>query len=117
MLLSAALLGSLLLAVHSSEPGSDKQKDNQKPRDPAAEVLRTQAVPTDRPEQKLTEHDRSDAFDPMKPAPPVIRMRFPLSTAASLAVEEIAEEQGERLRVVEVRHVTGSRNRLEARVR
>ena len=40
-----------------------------RPRDPAAEAKAVRAVPAERPEQQLTEHDRSDAFDPTKPAP------------------------------------------------
>ena len=41
----------------------------QRPRDAAAEALEVRDVPTDRPEQKLTDHDRSDVFDITKPAP------------------------------------------------
>src|SRR5205085_6434757 len=44
-------------------------KPEAKPRDPAAEATDVRAVPVERPEQRLTEHDRSDAFDPTKPAP------------------------------------------------
>jgi hypothetical protein len=41
----------------------------QRPHDPAAAATAVQAVPPTRPEQQLTEHDRSDIFDPKKPAP------------------------------------------------
>ena len=41
----------------------------QRPRDPAAEAMTVRDVPVDRPEQRLTEHDRSKAFDPKNPAP------------------------------------------------
>ena len=38
-------------------------------RDPAAEATRAKAVPAERPEQKQTEHDKSEEFDWKKPAP------------------------------------------------
>lgn len=38
-------------------------------RDPAAEAVAVQRVPIERPEQKITEHDRSEIFDFTKPAP------------------------------------------------
>jgi len=38
-------------------------------RDPAAEAVKAQPVPADRPEQKQNEHDKSDKFDWKKPAP------------------------------------------------
>src|SRR5262245_36408301 len=54
----------------------------------------------------------------MKPAPPVMKIRLLLrDTAASLVVEEIAQERVERLRVVEIRNVAGVRDHLEACVR
>ena len=37
--------------------------------DPAAEAVSVKAVPADRPEQQLTDHDRSPMFGPGKPAP------------------------------------------------
>jgi len=40
-----------------------------RPRDPVAEALVEKAPARQRPEQQLTEHDRSDIFDPTKPAP------------------------------------------------
>ena len=52
-------------AVQSLNPGQSADR----PRDPAAEATTVRAVPSDRPEQQLTEHDRSDAFDTRKPAP------------------------------------------------
>ncbi len=66
--LTVVLLGLLLLGVRSGQPGSDKKRADSRPRDPAAEALRVQEVAADRPEQKLTDHDRSDRFDPTKPA-------------------------------------------------
>lgn len=58
----------LVLSARSSEA---VQKDEKKPAvlDPAAEALRVQQPETKRPEQKLTEHDKSEIFDPTKPAP------------------------------------------------
>src|SRR4051812_43310762 len=41
----------------------------QRPRDPAAEAQVQKQVPVERPEQRLTDHDRSPQFDPTKPAP------------------------------------------------
>ena len=38
-------------------------------RDPAAEAIAVRQVPIKRPEQRLTDHDRSDKFDFTKPAP------------------------------------------------
>src|SRR5689334_19360162 len=63
------LMGSTLLLVHSDEPGGDKRKQEKRPRDPAAEATAIRKVPAERPEQRLTEHDRSEMFDPAKPAP------------------------------------------------
>src|SRR4051812_17997527 len=37
--------------------------------DAVADAQTPRPVPTDRPEQRKTEHDRSDMFDPKKPAP------------------------------------------------
>jgi cytochrome c peroxidase len=42
---------------------------SQPPRDPAAEAQKVQPDKGDRPEQKLTEHDKSGQFDWKKPAP------------------------------------------------
>jgi hypothetical protein len=47
----------------TAKPASDR------PQDPAAAATAVLAVPADRPEQQLTEHDRSDAFDFKKPSP------------------------------------------------
>ena len=59
LLAVGVLTGSLLIAARSDEP----------PRDPAAEAVKVQPVPAERPEQRLTEHDKSGKFDPTKPAP------------------------------------------------
>src|SRR5688572_12863535 len=37
--------------------------------DPAAEAVAVRPVRAERPEQQITDHDRSPAFDPTKPAP------------------------------------------------
>src|SRR5437868_10117356 len=42
---------------------------SERPRDPAAEAMVVRNVPIERPEQRLTEHDRSKLFDPQNPAP------------------------------------------------
>jgi cytochrome c peroxidase len=55
-----------VLAAASQPPAAD---DKTKPRDPAAEAVKAQPVPAERPEQKVTEHDKSAKFDPTKPAP------------------------------------------------
>lgn len=55
--------GSLfLLAQSDSKPQNPVA-------DPVAAATGAQAVPAERPEQKLTDHDRSEKFDPTKPAP------------------------------------------------
>ncbi len=51
------------------ERGQEKQTPPSRPADPAAEAVRVVQVPQDRPEQKLTEHDQSQLFDPTRPAP------------------------------------------------
>jgi cytochrome c peroxidase len=62
------LLGSFLLTARSDDPPG-KKADPAKPRDPAAEATTVRETPAERPEQKLTEHDKSGKFDPTKPAP------------------------------------------------
>lgn len=61
-----ALVGTLLLAADQDEPS---RKTIQRPRDPAAEAQVVRDVPASRPEQQVTEHDRSPAFDSTRPAP------------------------------------------------
>ncbi len=68
-LLVGFLMGGLLLTARPTQHETDKAKQTEKPRDPAAEAIAVRKVPMDRPEQKLTEHDRSHLFDPAKPAP------------------------------------------------
>jgi cytochrome c peroxidase len=63
------LLGSVLLTARSDETARGRQKPGEPVRDPAAEAVTAQPVPAERPEQKLTEHDKSDKFDWKKPAP------------------------------------------------
>jgi hypothetical protein len=63
------LVGSTLLLLGSDEPRGDKLNRDRRPDDPAAEATAVRDVPAERPEQRLTKHDRSDAFDPAKPAP------------------------------------------------
>jgi cytochrome c peroxidase len=64
VLIALGLLTGGLLAV-SARPDDPKGP----PRDPAAEAVKAQPVPADRPEQKPTAHDKSDKFDWTKPAP------------------------------------------------
>jgi cytochrome c peroxidase len=64
------LTGCLFLGLRSGEAGGQEKKPpGEKPRDPAAEAQSRRDVPVERPEQKKTEHDKSDRFDPTKPAP------------------------------------------------
>jgi cytochrome c peroxidase len=63
------LAGGMLVAARPDEPPGGTGAAEPKPRDPAAEAVRVQPVPAERPEQRLTEHDKSPAFDPAKPAP------------------------------------------------
>ena len=67
--LALMLMTTALLVASSQEPDKGQTPPGQRPRDPAAEAQATRPVPTDRPEQKLTEHDKSDIFSPAKPAP------------------------------------------------
>jgi hypothetical protein len=60
---------SSLPAAAQDVPESGPTKPAQSPHDPAAAATAVRAVPADRPEQQLTDHDRSDVFDPKKPAP------------------------------------------------
>src|SRR4051812_27161790 len=57
------VLGLVRLSVHSSQ----KVKDGKKPAVPFDAVTDAQEpreVPADRPEQKLSKHDKSDVFEP-----------------------------------------------------
>lgn len=63
--LSAA---GLLLAARSDPPGPEGHK-LPPVRDPAAEALNVRRDSAERPERRLTPHDRSAAFDPAAPAP------------------------------------------------
>jgi hypothetical protein len=71
----SALFADLLIAsVPTHAPGqsgaaSGQASSQARPHDPAAEATAVRGVPSDRPEQQLTDHDRSDAFDPKKSAP------------------------------------------------
>jgi cytochrome c peroxidase len=69
------LLVSILLTARSDEPARGRQKD--KVRDSAAEAVTAQPVPAERPEQKQTEHDKSEKFDWKKPAPltPILKQQ------------------------------------------
>src|SRR3954469_14968168 len=62
--------------LRAQNRGSDEQKDShnssensQHAADPAADAIAVQNAPNERPEQKVTEHDRSPVFDITKPAP------------------------------------------------
>src|SRR4051794_20869793 len=63
------LMGSLLLVARSSQREAENAQQAERPRDPAAEATAVRNVPAQRPEQQRTEHDRSDVFNPTKPAP------------------------------------------------
>jgi cytochrome c peroxidase len=58
-LVAGVLLGAWMVSAAPQQPV----------RDPAAEAVRAQPVPEERPEQKQTEHDKSAVFDWKKPAP------------------------------------------------
>lgn len=60
------LFGTFLVHATSQDaPQTTKQKAT----DPAEEAVRAKQAPLERPEQAITEHDRSAQFDPTKPAP------------------------------------------------
>ncbi|MBY0514591.1 MAG: cytochrome B6 [Gemmataceae bacterium] len=67
-LVAAFAMGGLVLTAASQQP-APKDDKAKAVRDPAAEALRVQPDKGDRPEQKVTEHDKSAKFDPTKPAP------------------------------------------------
>jgi cytochrome c peroxidase len=52
-----------------SPPAAADATNAERPFDPAAEAVAVHEVAVERPEQQLTEHDRSEAFDPKRPAP------------------------------------------------
>jgi cytochrome c peroxidase len=61
-------MGGLLLTVRSTQDRQEGAKQSEKQHDPAADAVAVRKVSMDRPEQQLTAHDRSDLFDPTKPA-------------------------------------------------
>lgn len=61
------IVGKLVLGQPKDQ--ETKKADGPRPRDPAAEATRVKEISADRPEQHLTDHDKSDMFDPTKPAP------------------------------------------------
>jgi len=71
--LLASLLAGLFFAsvflMAQPERKEDKAKSTDPKFDPAAEAVKTKDTPKERPEQQLTEHDKSGIFDPTKPAP------------------------------------------------
>jgi len=68
--LGGLFVGSMLLVLRSGEPDKAKAPPTvTQPADPAAEAVARREVKIERPEQRLTEHDRSDRFDPTRPAP------------------------------------------------
>lgn len=69
LLAVGVLTGSTPVGAPADERGNDQTEQAVKPRDPAAEATAVRNVPSERPEQRLTEHDRSDLFNPAKPAP------------------------------------------------
>ncbi len=66
--LGGLFLGTVLLAGQSSEPEKTKAPAKGQ-RDAAADAQTQREVKVDRPEQRLTDHDRSSIFDISKPAP------------------------------------------------
>jgi hypothetical protein len=60
----ASWLGGSLSAA-----AQDAARSAPRPPDAAAEAMEVRSVPADRPELRLTDHDRSDLFDFKKPAP------------------------------------------------
>jgi cytochrome c peroxidase len=65
LLAAGTVLGTVLLSAEPRQQPADKQPV----RDPAAEAVNAQPVPAERPEQQISEHDKSDKFDWKKPAP------------------------------------------------
>jgi len=65
LVLGMLTIGSIFAARSDEPKAADKKTPVQ---DPAAEVLKVQPTPGDRPEQQLTDHDKS-VPDPTKPAP------------------------------------------------
>ena len=64
--------GGLLLAPALVLPQRARDRGAARPSKaprPGGRGHQAQPVPADRPEQKMTEHDKSDVFDPKKPAP------------------------------------------------
>ena len=68
-LATLVLLNGLLPAAEQDTPGGNATGAADKPQDPAAAATAVRDVPMSRPEQQLTDHDRSDMFNPTKPAP------------------------------------------------
>ncbi len=67
---AGALIGLLSLCLSSAVwAQSAPPKRTTPPRDAIAEAQKVQPVPETRPEQKKTEHDRSELFDPTKAQP------------------------------------------------
>jgi cytochrome c peroxidase len=67
-LVDAPLVLSPDTEPQANETGTADQRNQAAP-DPAAEAVAVRNVPSNRPEQKITEHDRSPVFDITKPAP------------------------------------------------
>lgn len=71
---SLAALGVLSLAA-AQQNKTDRVGNSRdpatapRPRDPAADAVATEKVALERPEQRLSEHDRSSVFESSKPAP------------------------------------------------
>jgi hypothetical protein len=56
-------------AAGQDAPDRGAGRPAERPQDPVAAATAVRAVPAERPEQQLTDHDRSDVFDFKKPAP------------------------------------------------
>ncbi len=73
-LLLVVVAGVTVAQNQSTNPSGEKpptraSDGSAAPHDPASEVMAVHNVARNRPEQQITEHDRSDGFDYTKPAP------------------------------------------------
>lgn len=69
VIVAGTLVGSTLPIVYSDEPKASGTPQAQVPHDPAADAVAVRQAPVERPEQRITNHDRSPLFDTTKPAP------------------------------------------------
>jgi cytochrome c peroxidase len=67
--LAGFVAGGMALLVRSQEPKASPPANGKAPYDAVAQAQTPNEVPVERPEQKKTEHDRSDIFAPSKALP------------------------------------------------